>query len=158
MREQLYYKPHFGPEETDEQIHYETNRVKNQKQFINHSLKNQIELKNAIKINKCMEERFGEQQSLETQKTVQADEENKLKNKHIKQQLTQINISSGVVGMGSMKNDNGWKEMQSRIAEAHPASNFAQQHGTRTAKEIKTQAVVKKHQKRQAEQRKKYGK
>jgi len=40
MREQLYYKPHFGPEETDEQIHYETNRVKNQKQFINHSLKN----------------------------------------------------------------------------------------------------------------------
>ena len=80
------------------------------------------------------------------------------KNKHIKQMLSKINISSGVVGMGSMKNDNGWKEMQSRIAEAHPASNFAQQHGTRTAKEIKTQAVVKKHQKRQAEQRKKYGK
>jgi len=80
------------------------------------------------------------------------------KNKHIKQMLTTINISSGVVGMGAMKNDNGWKEMQSRIAEAHPASEFAQQHGTRTAKEIKTQAVVKKHQKRQAEQRKKYGK
>ena len=80
------------------------------------------------------------------------------KNKHIKQMLSKINISSGVVGMGAMKNDNGWKEMQSRIAEAHPASEFAQQHGTRTAKEIKTQAVVKKHQKRQAEQRKKYGK
>ena len=80
------------------------------------------------------------------------------KNKHIKQLVTRINISSGVVGMGDMKSDNGWKEMQSRIAEAHPASNFAQQHGTRTAKEIKTQAVVKKHQKRQAEQRKKYGK
>ena len=81
------------------------------------------------------------------------------KNKHIRQCLTQINISkSGVRGMGGLKNDQGWKEMQSRIAEAHPASNFAQQHGTRTAKEIKTQAVVKKHQKRQAEQRKKYGK
>ena len=80
------------------------------------------------------------------------------KNKHIKQMLSKINISSGVVGMGAMKNDNGWKEMQSRIAEAHPASEFAQQHGTRTNKEIKTQAVVKKHQKRQAEQRKKYGK
>ena len=80
------------------------------------------------------------------------------KNKHIKQLLSKINISSGVVGMGAMKNDNGWKEMQSRIAEAHPASEFAQQHGTRTTKEIKTQAVVKKHQKRQAEQRKKYGK
>ena len=80
------------------------------------------------------------------------------KNKHIEQMVTQINISSGVVGVGAMRNDNGWKEMQSRIAEAHPASEFAQQHGTRTAKEIKTQAVVKKHQKRQAEQRKKYGK
>jgi len=78
------------------------------------------------------------------------------KNKHIKQMLSKINISSGVVGIGAMKNDNGWKEMQSRIAEAHPASEFAQQHGTRTAKEIKTQAVVKKHQKRQAEQRKRY--
>ena len=78
------------------------------------------------------------------------------KNKHIKQMLSKINISSGVVGMGAMKNDNGWKEMQSRIAEAHPASEFAKQHGKRTAKEIKTQAVVKKHQKRQAEQRKRY--
>jgi len=80
------------------------------------------------------------------------------KNKHIQQMVTKINISSGVVGVGAMKNDNGWKEMQSRIAEAHPASEFAQQHGKRTAKEIKTQAVVKKHQKRQAEQRKKYAK
>ena len=80
------------------------------------------------------------------------------KNKHIKQMWSKLNISSGVVGMGAMKNDNGWKEMQSRIAEAHPASEFAQQHGKRTAKDIKTQAVVKKHQKRQAEQRKRYGK
>ena len=80
------------------------------------------------------------------------------KNKHIKQMLSKINISSGVVGVGAMKNDQGWKEMQSRIAEAHPASEFAQQHGKRTAKDIKTQAVVKKHQKRQAEQRKRYGK
>jgi len=78
------------------------------------------------------------------------------KNKHIQQMVTKINISSGVVGIGAMKNDNGWKEMQSRIAEAHPASEFAQQHGKRSAKEIKTQAVVKKHQKRQAEQRKRY--
>ena len=77
------------------------------------------------------------------------------KNKHIKQAITSINI---IGGTGGMKNDQGWKEMQSRIAEAHPASEFAQQHGKRTAKEIKTQAVVKKHQKRQAEQRKKYGK
>ena len=77
------------------------------------------------------------------------------KNKHIQQMVTKINISSGVVGICAMKNDNGWKEMQSRIAEAHPASEFAQQHGKRTAKEIKTQAVVEKHRKRQAAQKRK---
>ncbi len=52
-------------------------------------------------------------------------------------------------------NDNGWKEMQSRIAEAHPASEFAKQHGKRSTKEIKTQAVVEKHRKRQAAQKRK---
>ena len=77
------------------------------------------------------------------------------KNKHIKQLLTQINISSGVVGVGAMKNDNGWKEMQSRIAEEHPASEFAKQHGKRSIKEIKTQAVVEKHRQRQAAQKRK---
>ena len=77
------------------------------------------------------------------------------KNKHIQQMVTKINISSGVVGIGAMKNDNGWKEVQSKIAEAHPASEFAQQHGKRSAKEIKTQAVVEKHRKRQAAQKRK---
>jgi len=76
------------------------------------------------------------------------------KNKHIKQLVTRINISSGVVGMGGMKNDNGWKEMQSRIAEAHPASEFAKQHGKRSIKDVKTQQVVEKHRKRQAQRKK----
>jgi len=78
------------------------------------------------------------------------------KNKHIRQMLTTINISkSGVMGHGQMKTDNGWKEMQSRIAEAHPISPFADQHGKKSAKEIKTQQVVEKHRKRQAAQKKK---
>ena len=34
------------------------------------------------------------------------------KNKHIKQLLTQINISSGVVGVGAMKNDNGTEDVE----------------------------------------------
>ena len=70
--------------------------------------------------------------------------------------LTTINISkSGVVGHGQMKTDNGWKEMQSRIAEAHPISPFADQHGKKSAKDIKTQQVVEKHRKRQAAQKRK---
>ena len=78
------------------------------------------------------------------------------KNKHIRQMLTTINISkSGVMGHAQMRTDNGWKEMQSRIAEAHPISPFADQHGKKSAKEIKTQQVVAKHRKRQAAQKKK---
>ena len=71
------------------------------------------------------------------------------KNKHIKQKLTTINISSGVRGMGNMKNDGGWKDNLSRIADAHPTSELAQQHRRRSIKEVKTQQVVEKHRRRQ---------
>ena len=70
------------------------------------------------------------------------------KNKHIKQKLTTINISSGVMGV-NMKNDGGWKDNLSRIAEAHPTSALADQHRKRSIKEVKTQQVVEKHRKRQ---------
>ena len=51
--------------------------------------------------------------------------------------------------MGNMKNDGGWKDNLSRIAEAHPTSELAQQHRKRSIKEVKTQQVVEKHRKRQ---------
>ena len=71
------------------------------------------------------------------------------KNKHIKQLLTTtINISSGVMGV-NMKNDGGWKDNLSRIAEAHPNSELAKQHKRRSTKEVKTQQVVEKHRRRQ---------
>ena len=70
------------------------------------------------------------------------------KNKHIKQKLTTINISSGVMGV-NMKNDGGWKDNLSRIAEAHPTSALADQHRKRSIKEVKTQQVMAKHRKRQ---------
>ena len=71
------------------------------------------------------------------------------KNKHIKQRLTSLNISSGVRGMGGMKNDGGWKDNLSRIADAHPTSELAKQHRRRSIKEVKTQQVVEKHRRRQ---------
>jgi len=64
------------------------------------------------------------------------------KNKHIRQCLNQINIVGGV---GGMKNDSGWKENMSRIAEAHPTSPFAERFGKKSTKAIKTQEVLKKH-------------
>lgn len=79
----------------------------------------------------------------------------KKKNPHMKQLINKINIVSGVVGHGRLKSDNGWKEMQSRIAEAHPSSPFADQHGKKSIKEVKTQQVLAKHRKRQEQQRKK---
>ena len=71
------------------------------------------------------------------------------KNKHIEQKLTTINISSGVRGMGNMKNDGGWKDNLSRIAEAHPTSELANQHKKRSIKEVKSASVIEKHRKRQ---------
>ena len=71
------------------------------------------------------------------------------KNKHIKQMLSKINISSGVVGMGAMKNDGGWKDNLSRIADAHPTSPLAQQHRKRSVKEVQTAQVMAKHRRRQ---------
>ena len=38
-RERLYYKPHFGPEETDSQIEMEEQRVRKQKEYVNEQLR-----------------------------------------------------------------------------------------------------------------------
>ena len=65
------------------------------------------------------------------------------KNKHISQRITGINIVAGVSGM-SYRSDQGWKEVQSKIAEAHPQSAFAREHGKKSIKQIKTEQVVKK--------------
>ena len=88
-----------------------------------------------------------------------ADKEEYLKkNKHIKQMISKINISSGVMGVGQMKTDGGWKDMLSRIGDAHPGSKVHDLYGNKSTKDIKTRQVVKKHQKRQAAQRKARGK
>lgn len=81
--------------------------------------------------------------------TIAEKEEFLAKNKHIKQLLTTINISSGVVGMGRMKNDGGWNDNLQRIADAHPTSELANRYKKRSIKEVKTKQVIEKHRKRQ---------
>ena len=44
-----------------------------------------------------------------------------------------------------IKNDAGWKENLSRIAEAHPGSPLAERHGKSSIKDINTKRVLKKH-------------
>ena len=63
-------------------------------------------------------------------------------NPHIQQKVGSINIISGT---GGIKNDGGWKELQSKIAERNPGSAFAQKHGKRSIKDIKTRQVLQKH-------------
>ena len=41
-----YYKPHFGPEETDEMLTVENKRIKDQKAMLKAELENQIQLRN----------------------------------------------------------------------------------------------------------------
>ena len=70
------------------------------------------------------------------------------KNKHVKQQINSVNIIGGIQGI-THKNDQGFKEVLSKIAEKHPASALAKEHGKKTIKEIKTEQVIKKHKARQ---------
>lgn len=54
-------------------------------------------------------------------------------NPNMTQQILRVNMISGT----GLKNDNGWKENLSRIAEAHPNSALADQVGGRTNKTVK---------------------
>jgi hypothetical protein len=69
------------------------------------------------------------------------------KNKNVRQVFTKLNIVSGVQGI-SYKNDQGWKENMSRIAEAHPNSPLAERYGKKSIKKVKTEQVLNKHRKK----------
>ena len=56
-------------------------------------------------------------------------------------------IVSGVIGT-SLRVDDGFKEVLSKVAEAHPNSPLADRHLKRGVKEVKTREIVKKHSKK----------
>ena len=60
---------------------------------------------------------------------------------------TQVNIVSSVGNIDS-KTDNGWKEVLSKVSEAHPASNLAAQYGKKSVKDTQVDKVIQKHRKR----------
>ena len=53
----------------------------------------------------------------------------------------------------SYRSDKGWNETLSKIAEKHPQSKLAQDMGTKSTKQIKTEQVMKKHRKKWASRR-----
>ena len=50
-----------------------------------------------------------------------------------------------VSGRGSIKTDSGFKEVLSKVAEAHPNSDLAQKTISRSSTQVKTDQVKKKH-------------
>ena len=79
--------------------------------------------------------------------TISEMEEYLAKNKYISQVIVPINIVAGVSCL-SYRQDGGWKDNLSRIAEAHPKSALADRYGKKTIKQSKTEQVLAKHRKR----------
>ena len=75
--------------------------------------------------------------------TISGREEFLKSNPHITQMPSMFGIAGGTGDR--IKNDDGWKENLSRIAEAHPRSSLADRYGKKTIKQSKTDAVLKKH-------------
>ena len=73
-----------------------------------------------------------------------------IKKKHIKLlPPTQLNIVSST-GTIDGKADSGWKEVMSKISEAHPKSPLADRYGKRTVKDTQIDRVIKKHRAKKA--------
>ena len=73
-----------------------------------------------------------------------------IKKKHIKLlPPTQLNIVS-TTGTIDGKMDNGWKEVMSKISEAHPVSNLAERYGKKSVKDTQVDNIIKKHRAKKA--------
>jgi len=66
-------------------------------------------------------------------------------------------IVGGVGNRSGLGNNGGFNEMLSKVADAHPRSELAKATKRRSAKEVKTDAIIDKHVKIQ-QQMKKQGK
>ena len=80
--------------------------------------------------------------------SISAREEFLKKNKNLEPYMDSapsFNYASRGFRSVSDRTDNGFKEVLSKIAENHPASPLATQHGKKSIKEIKTREVIKKH-------------
>ena len=58
-----------------------------------------------------------------------------------------LNIISQTGDNIDAKTDGGWKDVLSKISEAHPQSELAKQYGSRTSKDVKVEQVREKHKK-----------
>jgi hypothetical protein len=66
-------------------------------------------------------------------------------NPHITQVLTAASIVSGVSTSSQNRVPDGFKEVLSKVAEAHPNSSAGKRYGRKSIKEVKTKQIVDKH-------------
>jgi hypothetical protein len=66
-------------------------------------------------------------------------------NKHIQTLVTAPAIVSGVSTSMQNRVPDGFKEVLSKVAEAHPASTVADRYGQKSIKQVQTEQIVKKH-------------
>lgn len=71
-------------------------------------------------------------------------------NPNIQKVPVAINMVRSVMGQRSMQTDSGWKDNLSRIAEAHPSSNLATNHGDKSSKAVKTRQAIDKWKRKRA--------
>lgn len=58
--------------------------------------------------------------------------------------ITTIIQPAGFISGTGMKNDDGWKDMLSRVADANPTSPIADKYGRKDPRSVKTRDVIKK--------------
>ena len=68
-------------------------------------------------------------------------------NPNIQSVMTAPAIVSGVSTSKQNRVPDGFKEVLSKISEAHPASAVADKHGRKSIKQARTEQVIKKHTK-----------
>lgn len=70
-------------------------------------------------------------------------------NPHIQPVVTAPMIVSGVsIAASNNKVPDGFKEVLSKVAEAHPNSNVGERYGKKSVKQVRTDNVVKEHVKK----------
>lgn len=80
--------------------------------------------------------------------------ENYLKDhSHIQPVVTAAAIVRGVATTNKVPN--GFKEVLSKISEAHPGSQLAKKHSRKSIKQVKTERVIEKHVKKFVDKAKK---
>ena len=64
--ERQYFKPHFGPEETDEMIDKEAERIERQKVYVKQQLLDQMKTKTVLKAQDFTSERVKDLYNIKT--------------------------------------------------------------------------------------------